>query len=78
MADQELFYVFLVSSWPALGRLRSFRGQFFGSEFLGGGEGVGGGDFDVGLDADAFRVGLADRVDGKGKGTPIIKWPSMR
>jgi hypothetical protein len=35
---------------------------------LGCGEGVGGGNLDVGLDAGSFPVGLGDGVDGAGKG----------
>jgi hypothetical protein len=58
--------------------VRSFGGEFIGGEFLGGGEGVGGGNFYVGLDAGSFPVGLGDGVDGAGKRrASFIKWPSM-
>jgi len=43
-----------------LADLRLFRDEFFGGELLGGGEGVGGGNLDVGLDAGSFPVGLGD------------------
>ena len=32
----------------------------------------------VGVDAGSLPVGLGDRTDGPGKGTPTMKWPSMR
>ena len=45
-----------------------FGAEFFGGEFLGGGEGVGGGNFYVGLDAGTFPICFADGIDGAGKG----------
>jgi hypothetical protein len=48
--------------------VRLFGGEFIGGEFLSGGEGVGGGNLDVGLDAGTFPVGLGDGVDGAGEG----------
>jgi hypothetical protein len=50
-----------------IGALNLFRAKFFGSELLGGGEGVGGGNLYVGFDAGSFSVGLGDGVDGPGK-----------
>ena len=35
---------------------------------MGGGEGIGGGNFYVGLDAGTFPIGLGDGVNGAGKG----------
>jgi hypothetical protein len=51
-----------------VGCFHLFRGEFFGGDFLGGGEGVDGGNFHVGVDAGSFPVGLGDGVDGLGKG----------
>src|SRR5260370_36043901 len=66
---QELFSAgFFADSGPTFVVLRLFGTEFFSGELLGGGEGVGGGNSDVGLDAGSFPVGFRDRVDGAGKG----------
>ena len=58
--------------------MRLFGGEFFGGELLGGGEGVGGGNLYVGLDAGSLPVGLGDGVDGAGeRRASFIKWPSI-
>src|SRR5580704_7067478 len=50
------------------GALHLFCGVFFRGELLSSGKGVGGGNFDVGLDAGAFPVGFGDGVDSAGEG----------
>src|SRR6267143_4865414 len=59
---------FLLPAGGHAGAMSLFRAEFLGGELLGGGEGVGGRDFYVGLDAGSFPVGLGDGVDGAGKG----------
>src|SRR5260370_14832101 len=60
--------VFCSRQGDMLGAMSLFRAEFLGGELLGGGEGVGGTDFYVELDAGSFPVGLGDGVDGAGKG----------
>jgi hypothetical protein len=55
--SRAIFAGFFAGSRSTLGGLRLFRAEFFGGELLGGGEGVGGGDFYVRLD---YR----EKVDG--------------
>src|SRR6266851_4569639 len=64
----DLSRILFCRQWAASGTLKLFRAEFFGGELLGGGEGVGGGNFHVGLDAGSFPVGLGDGIDGPGKG----------
>src|SRR6266852_6701681 len=63
----DLSRILFCRQWAASGTLKLFRAEFFGGELLGGGEGVGGGNFHVGLDAGSFPVGLGDGVDGAGE-----------
>src|SRR5579863_7145501 len=44
------------------------RMKFFSGELLRGGQSVGGGDFDVGLDASAFPIGVGDGINGAREG----------
>jgi hypothetical protein len=63
----EIPHPYLAVRASTFGTLRLFRAEFFGGELLGGGEGIGGGNFYVGFDAGSFPVGLGDGVDGPGK-----------
>src|SRR5437879_5058611 len=44
------------------------RAEFFRGESFGFGERMGGGDFDIGLVAAAFPVGVGDGIDGASEG----------
>jgi len=74
----DLSRILFCRQWAASGTLKLFRAEFFGGELLGGGEGVGGGNSYVGLDAGSFPVGLGDSLMARANGTPILKWSSMR